>query len=195
MLHKQEAVTKLGMAEKAKRRPQAIINCRLCGYEGPARESNHIRSNIRRYREKKFLVARCPICKTLQSKTPDNLEDYYKEYPLLQTKKNTYIVNCWNAVILGWLKENSVKKTHSVLDHGCGHGVLIDNLQRDGFKEVYGYDIYSEQYGDSSVLNRRYDVVISMDVIEHVQSPKDFMQGAYILAKSWWPACNRDPAR
>jgi SAM-dependent methyltransferase len=35
-----------------------------------------------------------------------------------------------------------------------------------------GYDPYSEEFGDASVLDRRYDFVTVQDVLEHVDDPR-----------------------
>jgi SAM-dependent methyltransferase len=74
------------------------------------------------------------------------------------------------------LKRHSVRTGGSVLDYGCGDGLLIEYLAQQGFPETAGYDAYSERFNDPAVLGRQYDLVIAQDVIEHVEDPVALFQ-------------------
>jgi SAM-dependent methyltransferase len=56
-----------------------------------------------------------------------------------------------------------------ILDFGCGHGMLINKLEKEGYS-VYGYDAYNEDFNklpDKGV----YSIVTMVEVIEHTSAP------------------------
>ena len=54
----------------------------------------------------------------------------------------------------------------SILDFGCGKGELVDRLRQNGFS-AYGYDPAVAEY--SVLPERRFDLVVCFDVLEHVE--------------------------
>jgi SAM-dependent methyltransferase len=68
------------------------------------------------------------------------------------------------------LESSGLKPSDRVLDYGCGGGHFVAYLRERGYT-VSGFDEYSSQFGDRSVLDQRYDCIVSQDVIEHVPSP------------------------
>lgn len=54
----------------------------------------------------------------------------------------------------------------SILDYGCGSGGVVNYL-KEKYKIVEGYDPCVEKY--STYPNRTYDVLVSMDVLEHIE--------------------------
>jgi len=73
------------------------------------------------------------------------------------------------------LKKLGVTESSAILEYGCGAGLFIEALKRHGFSRVFGYDPYIPAYSDPAILDRRYDVVTSYDVIEHVDDPCDYL--------------------
>src|SRR5262249_17504969 len=71
---------------------------------------------------------------------------------------------------LARLKRAGLEPSHRILDFGCGGGHFVSFLREHGYNAV-GFDEYSTKFGDKSVLNERYDCIVSQDVIEHVASP------------------------
>jgi 2-polyprenyl-3-methyl-5-hydroxy-6-metoxy-1,4-benzoquinol methylase len=45
-----------------------------------------------------------------------------------------------------------------------------------GFSNVTGYDFYSNEYFDTTVLNKKYEVGLAQDVIEHADNPAQMLQ-------------------
>ena len=45
-------------------------------------------------------------------------------------------------------------------------------LRERGYDNAVGYDPYAEGFGDEALLERRYDCIVSQDVIEHVDDPR-----------------------
>lgn len=78
-----------------------------------------------------------------------------------------------------------VNKSAAILDAGCGYGALLLLLKNEGYTNVHGIDISSEQVAtahalglndvvcgdllDSGLLQKHWDVVIMLDVIEHLR--------------------------
>jgi 2-polyprenyl-3-methyl-5-hydroxy-6-metoxy-1,4-benzoquinol methylase len=98
-------------------------------------------------------------------------------------------------IILKELKKISHKDV-KVLDLGCGDGRLSLKLKKMGF-EVYATDIVSDPFKNKdnirySQLNFNeglkypknfFDIVISMEVIEHIENPWGFIDEIYGLIK------------
>jgi 2-polyprenyl-3-methyl-5-hydroxy-6-metoxy-1,4-benzoquinol methylase len=66
-------------------------------------------------------------------------------------------------------------RSSAILDHGCGSGLLVEFLRSRGFSNAVGYDSYSSRFNDSTVLERRYDCIVSQDVVEHVDDPRNLL--------------------
>jgi 2-polyprenyl-3-methyl-5-hydroxy-6-metoxy-1,4-benzoquinol methylase len=90
-----------------------------------------------------------------------------------------------------------------VPDLGCGNGIFVDYLRRRGRIDVAGYDPYSPAPADPGVLGRRYRLVLSTDVIEHVPSPAEHLEracdqvaaGATSTSRRPTPTTSTSPAR
>ena len=61
-----------------------------------------------------------------------------------------------------------VEPISSLIDHGCGKGGLIELLKQEipALKNVSGYDPVVEKFKNKP--NQKFDVVTSIDVLEHV---------------------------
>jgi len=56
----------------------------------------------------------------------------------------------------------------SILDYGCGKGVLLEHLQNAMVKsKVVGYDPAMEKY--NKLPEQKFDLIISTDVFEHIE--------------------------
>lgn len=79
-------------------------------------------------------------------------------------------------------------KTKRVLDYGCAIGGLVYELKKQGLKNVsgtdisdwaieYGMSIYPDvnlQYYNRNLLSKKYDLIICLDVLEHINSDELF---------------------
>jgi len=81
---------------------------------------------------------------------------------------------------------HSIKKSGSLLEIGCGRGLLLKKLKRDYL--VKGIDISRSAIKsaskfieknrlkvmniEESQINGRYDVILAFDVLEHLKNPK-----------------------
>jgi SAM-dependent methyltransferase len=76
-----------------------------------------------------------------------------------------------------------VTSDSTIIDYGCGNGLYVDYLKDHGFTSVFGFDPYNPRFNDKKVLEKTYEVVISHDVIEHVDEAQDFLKTMIGLSK------------
>jgi SAM-dependent methyltransferase len=152
--------------------------CNICEPGGVAiaqAELALVRPNIRRLQHESFNVWRCPHCRSIHAQGEVDLDVYYRAYPFLSVKMD------WRSRAmfdnqLSRLKRAGLSRRARVLDYGCGSGNFVRYLQSHGYSEATGYDAYSTAFGDRAVLERRYDCIISQDVIEHVAAPWELLR-------------------
>lgn len=156
------------------------------GVEAPVPiERARVHSNVRAFAEESFEVWRCPRCRSIHAGDEVDLERYYAQYPfhgLVGPDKDWKLAAMYRH-LLGRLRAHGFGTEHRLLDYGCGSGHFLSYCRGKGYDHVAGYDAYSEKYGDRSVLQRQYDVVLSQDVVEHVPSPRAHLQTLGELVK------------
>lgn len=145
--------------------------CNICGANRRQTcETARVRCNVRRFNDQSFEVWRCASCASIHAAEPVDLEHYYQGYPIfgasLDWKLNTTYGN-----LLRRLCRAGVTREHSILDHGCGSGLMVSFLQNQGYTHAAGYDPFSEPFCDSAALEQQYDCIISQDTIEHADDP------------------------
>lgn len=95
------------------------------------------------------------------------ISEQYKGYlSVMQKKKNFSQKNKSYNEIKNFILDNN---PNSILDFGCSHGALIEKLKLDfpNISVIDGYDPGVEKF--SEFPSRVYDVLISNDVIEHIE--------------------------
>ncbi len=138
--------------------------------DGDKVEETNIRSNVRAFRDETFAFWRCAHCKSIHARDDVDLAHYYAKYPFHDLPADWRIKTMY-AGQLARLERAGVTRSSRVLDYGCGGGQFVRFLKSRGFDDVRGFDEYSEEFGDRSVLDDRYDCIVSQDVVEHVPSP------------------------
>jgi SAM-dependent methyltransferase len=130
---------------------------------------------VRTFQDREFTVWRCSGCGSIHSADDADLASFYAAYPLRTQTLNLV----WRIIYrdrLRMLRRSGLRKTDRILDYGCGAGVFLDFLREAGHSNTRGYDAYVERFADPSVLDQTYDVIVSYDVIEHVEDPSGFMR-------------------
>jgi 2-polyprenyl-3-methyl-5-hydroxy-6-metoxy-1,4-benzoquinol methylase len=152
-------------------------SCNICNAGGPeiVAEEAEIRSNVRAFAHERFGVWRCKRCDSLHARDAADLPFYYARYPFHGIPDN-FANRVLSYNLLGRLKRAGLKPEHRVLDYGCGGGNFVKFLRARGYDHVVGFDEYSQEFGDKSVLAHTYDCVLSQDVIEHVDSPHELLR-------------------
>jgi 2-polyprenyl-3-methyl-5-hydroxy-6-metoxy-1,4-benzoquinol methylase len=150
--------------------------CNLCSSPGTfdaATDVVRVTSNLRRFQDQEFTVWRCTNCYSLHSKEEVDLNYYYKNYIKLPENYFTYVAYR-NRLKL--LKRHGFTKEKSLLDFGCNQGSFLSFLRKKGYEKIIGYDPYFSRFSNPDVLNKKYDFIVSYDVIEHVESPGKWFQ-------------------
>ena len=134
------------------------------------------------------------------------MKDVYLEYKWEKAKSHAhnYIV----PEILKIIKELGLSLDAKILDAGCGGGDLVNTLYNIGFKNIYGFDAsksgievakksFPELASKFFIHNayepklpigipEKFDVIISMEVIEHLYSPKTYLANIYTWLRDEW---------
>ncbi len=149
------------------------IKCVFCGTstaERPAAESAEVRCNVREFGAETFIVWRCAKCGSLHAQEPIDYDRYYRDYPV-KRQKYDFFVKVLLRKRMGILKRAGLQRGKTLLDYGCGSGNFVGYAREHGVR-AEGYDPYSEEFGDPSVLDRSYDFVTAEEVLEHVDDPR-----------------------
>lgn len=152
--------------------------CNLCSKPGTLATAQDVRSiqcNVRRFSKEYFTVWRCNACGSLHCLESVDLAPYYAAYPV-KTHKLDFWTRAAYSNYLSWISAAGVHPGQSVLDFGCGPGLLISFLQGRGFTNATGFDAHVSSFSNRAALERRYDVILSQDVIEHMEEPSEFIQ-------------------
>lgn len=146
--------------------------CVVCEREPPsgAVEEAGVPSNVRLFSRETFAYWRCPHCASLHARDEVDLGHYYARYPFHELPSD-WRFDAIHARQLARLRRAGLKRSHKILDYGCGNGQFVRFLQRKGYSGARGFDGYHGAYQDRAVLDEKYDCIIAQDVIEHVSSP------------------------
>ncbi len=161
-----------------------MTTCCVCGE--PRAESApeaSVASNVRRFRNERFVVWRCDGCGSLHAKDDVDLAHYYAGYPFHRGMTLDWRLRLMYRSLLGRLLPFGLRREHTVLDYGCGGGLVVAYLRERGFAGAVGYDEYSTDFADPALLDARYDLVLSQDVLEHVPDPEALLDRFDTLAK------------
>jgi 2-polyprenyl-3-methyl-5-hydroxy-6-metoxy-1,4-benzoquinol methylase len=154
--------------------------CAICGAARAAdAETARVRSNVRAFRDESFEVWRCGACRSIHAAEDVDLAHYYAGYPVFNAALD-WKLNVVYGGMLQRLRRAGLQKTHRVLDYGCGKGLLVQYLRARGY-DASGFDRFAPGFDEPSVLLRHYDCVVSQDVIEHVDSPRELLAELYDL--------------
>jgi 2-polyprenyl-3-methyl-5-hydroxy-6-metoxy-1,4-benzoquinol methylase len=86
----------------------------------------------------------------------------------------------------------SFSRRSAILEIGCGSGYILDHLQKNGFMNVSGVDSsknflkYYKNIKKSTKLivqKNKYDLILLLDVIEHVRKEETLLKKIYAMLK------------
>jgi 2-polyprenyl-6-hydroxyphenyl methylase/3-demethylubiquinone-9 3-methyltransferase len=116
---------------------------------------------------------RCPRCRFIFTTAFDHFthEDfqqhvYNQDYLLIDPDYELTRPRDNAAKVCGLFPD---AKPQSVLDYGCGHGVLAQLLRAAGFPRVDTYDPFVPEYSTNPL--ERYECVVCFEVVEHSTDP------------------------
>lgn len=169
--------------------------CTVCAAGGKLEagtETAVVRCNVREFSGERFTVWRCGHCRTIHSRDVVDLPHYYARYPF-QKQVPHFGMRLVARNYVRRLRRAGLRKSHKVLDYGCGSGMLIGQLRRMGYTDAHGYDPYSRSFNDDKVLAHQYDLVIAQDVIEHVEHPAELLDKLVALTAPGGMICIGTP--
>lgn len=179
--------------------PMTNINCKICGTP-----CNFIcNKSGRLFPDRKFTLYHCPRCGFYFVSNPcceydriydknyyhgegaDPLIDYFYEIEHPENTIRHFEYRGILSIINNLVKNN--KKTEW-LDMGCGMGGLIQYARAHSSYSVQGYDTgygatYAAEHGipvisedELKKSQDRFDIITSVETLEHVEDPRDFIQ-------------------
>lgn len=153
------------------------LKCVLCEgtYDALSVETADVRCNVRAFSSEHFPVWRCPACRSIHSAAEVDLGHYYSRYPFHDLPEDIKLRTVYDNFI-SRLRKAGLQKKHRVLDYGCGSGAFLRHLHRRGYNNAVGFDEYSANYADRSALGQPADIIVSQDIIEHVESPRAWLE-------------------
>lgn len=166
--------------------------CQICLHTGVPVETQRVRCNVRRFRDRSFNVWRCARCRSLHCETISNISEYYEDYPI-RNQELDYFVRAWYQIILKRMVKAGLRKENYILDYGCNNGLFIRFLMENNYHNCFGYDPYVEQFKSRNALEAKYDFVVSLDVIEHDQNPREFLAQLSKMLKPGGRLCLETP--
>jgi len=147
--------------------------CVVCGAHGPgiAAEARAVSSNVRAFASEQFWLWRCAECHSIHARDEVDLGHYYAGYPFFELPLD-WRMRAAYAEQRRRLEAAGIRPSDRILDYGCGSGAFVRYLQSCGYRQAVGFDGYNQRFADPSLLARRYDCVLSQDVLEHVPDPQ-----------------------
>jgi SAM-dependent methyltransferase len=157
-----------------------------------ASEIVEVNCNVRQFASERFLVWRCNNCRSICSGDTIEVGPYYQGYPFQRQKpKLGWRLNAKNYIRR--LTKAGLQRENTLIDYGCGSGLLVNQLRRRGYHHAIGYDAYNDKFNDPSLLNRRYHFVVLQDVIEHSENPVQLLDEVVALTAPGGIICIGSP--
>ena len=160
--------------------------CNLCHHPGAfsgASDVQQVPCNVRKFKDRVFTLWRCTGCGSLHCLEDADLALYYADYPL-KRQQLTFSERVGYRNRQKLMERHGVRRSDRTLDYGCGAGLYVNFLRDRGYSQVFGYDPFVTAYSDPPSSLSPYNVVLSFDVIEHAQDPREFMRSAANLVRS-----------
>jgi len=102
-----------------------------------------------------------------------SLEDEGKRYKIHNNEISDPSYRSYFKKFIDYIEDNLDKK-YSILDYGSGpQPVLADVMKENGY-EVDIYDKFF--YNKKEYLDKKYDVIISTEVFEHIYEPRETLE-------------------
>ncbi len=149
--------------------------CVLCQADwSPARPLVDVPCHVRAFLGETFQVWRCQGCGTIHNRQIVDLPHYYARYPFAQARL-TWPFRMFYRNLRGRLRRYGLSAEHTLLDYGCGRGLFVKYLRRNGHPRSEGFDPYGQpdRFGDRRALEQKpFDYILLQDVLEHVEDPR-----------------------
>lgn len=119
-------------------------------------------------------------------------DKYTARYENYQTEFD----RAWFSTIVSRV-EKKVGRRGSVLDIGCGNGLLLSEFKKSGwnisgldfspwakkFAEEIGFKLYSNTIQEEKISKNSFDAVVCTSTLEHIERPVEFMESILNILK------------
>ena len=130
--------------------------------------------NVRRFQSQVFTLWRCRGCGSLHCEEDADLAAFYDQYPL-KNQRLSFGEKVGYRNRLRILRRHGLRPEDRILDYGCGAGLFLEYLRRKQFARTFGFDAFVPEFQNPGALDEPFDAVVSYDVIEHFDDPREFM--------------------
>jgi SAM-dependent methyltransferase len=160
------------------------VQCKICGatQSDSSAESALVPSNVRAHRSEHFPVWRCGACASIHAGTDVDLGHYYSQYPFHRQRYDGMLALFYRRQVRR-LRRLGLNAKSTILDYGCGSGLFVHHLRSSGYERAAGFDQFSPEFSNRAVLARKYDFVVSQDVLEHSLDPMGMLAELGTLAQ------------
>lgn len=162
--------------------------CHYCDdvrYDPDINEHCSVPCNVEVFKDTSFTVWRCSGCKSLHCLDIVDLDYYYGKYPFGNASLDLPVRLLYRNLASIFYKAG-MQKEDFFLDYGCNQGMFVKYLRERGHSNAFGYDPYSKdpEFANKSELGEsKFDFILIMDVIEHVESPIELLRELDSLLK------------
>lgn len=142
-------------------------------------------------------IVECELCGGIyhEGMSPEELNDFYSQYygdnDIQELVGEDVVLHNGTADFVDYHVHPA--KNADILDAGCGYGWVVDLLEKKGYQNVYGIDLdakvttklaekgykiaYGSVYDEYAPFGKKYDVIVSRMVFEHLYSPIEAVEG------------------
>lgn len=124
-------------------------------------------------------------------------EDTHKELSGKRIKTDIRDFEQRADFILNWFERNGIDNKKTILDCGCEEGIFEDILKDNEFNKIIATDIDKKNLKnikdgnllcvmnceDSCFQEERFDVVLALNVLEHLRNPEKTLQNIWGILK------------
>ncbi len=127
-------------------------------------------------------------------------EDYGCQWSLSDKKKYIILASKWKTKkIIQIISKSQIAKINSVLEFGCGPAYILKSISKElKIQKSYGIDISHSmlknakknfpkakyyEMADLSKFNKKMDLILFIDVLEHLPNPKKILNQAIKISK------------
>ena len=153
--------------------------CRVCNQNSLSPISVSIRGAIRALIDNSYTVWKCVHCESLNALEKVDYENIYLTYPYQKQKYDFFTKKIFKKRLNNLIKAG-LMASNTILDYGCGSGLFVKFLQEHSYQSA-GYEPFNAPFSDPETLLKKYDFVISQDVIEHVDNPHQLLEKLRLL--------------
>ncbi len=148
------------------------------------------------YKGIRYNLTKCKKCGYVET-TPQNINpvDIYEtgHYKVKSFFFAPFLINLPDYLYMCLiLRGRSINKKSEILDFGCGKGFFLYLLKKLSYKnlngletsvsraryahEITGLNISNEYYTGGLIMNKKYDCISMIHVMEHIENPFDFLK-------------------